>query len=797
MKSSQIYNAQKRTGFLLHVFQQSLEGRTTLFGIGKSNDGLTFGLVDKRVAPSFFVREADIGLVRPYLSQARAMIGPCGFANLQGEPLASVQAPQAAAMRRLVDRLEAEGIQTCEGDIPLPRRYCMDRRLHGPVQVTGIWQPGREVDWVAINPDVRPADHEPALALLSLDIETTPDAGEVTAVALVGVGPEPRHGVEEVLVHGVPHGDDPPQVCCHGTEKALLKALTRRIREIDPDILTGWNVIDFDMQVLQKRCHALGMPFVLGRTRDVSFYRPGSQWGGSRMTIHGRQVLDAMQLTRYTLTRYDDYHLDTVARSVLGRGKLLDEDTEHGMPEQIDRAFRENRSLFCEYCLEDARLVRDILDKEDLIRLTLRRAVLTGLPLDRAWGSVAAFEFLYISQLHRRRLAAPTTNTNQPVGDQLPGGWVFVPRAGMSRNVMVFDFKSLYPSIMRTFNIDPLTHLRAAGKPEDQVITAPNGATFDRRQGILPGMLDVFFDRRARAKAEGNALASYTYKIVMNSFYGVLGTPGCRFSSARIAGAITRFGQYLLKWSRAWLEEQAVEVLYGDTDSLFVDMHLPEDIVLDQALQLGADLRDRFNRALDAHVENTYRVTSRLELEFEKFYRRFLVPPMRGQSERGRAKGYAGLIADTSGERLEIVGMEAVRRDWTEMAHAFQRQLLERLFRDTSACDIEVFIRNWIADIKAGRMDDMLVYRRGLRKPVSAYTRTTPPHVKAARMLPRPSGVIRYVMTVQGPQPVGYVQAPLDYAHYIEKQVEPIVKTVAAFCGINPATAISGEQWLF
>ncbi|MBT4268279.1 MAG: hypothetical protein HN745_14585 [Deltaproteobacteria bacterium] len=538
------------------------------------------------------------------------------------------------------------------------------------------------------------------------------------------------------------------------------------IHRVDPDIVTGWNVIDFDLKVIRDRYQANRIPFIIGRSKDTCYYREGSSWGGSRVTIFGRQVVDAMHLVRNTQAQYDDYRLETVAQAILGRGKLLAADDEADIVSKIETAYAEDRDLFAAYCLEDARLVIDILAKEDLIRLSLRRCILTGLSLENAWGSVAAFEFLYLSELYKKHIVASPVGKKSELRVNVPGGYVFPPIVGIHDQIFVFDFKSLYPSIIRTFNIDPLALTSAETLSDPEVIVALNGARFDKKRGILPGMLDIFFERRAAAKNEGNHLASYTYKIVMNSFYGVLGTGSCRFASGQLAGAITHTGHYLVKWCRDLFHEKGWTVLYGDTDSLFVDLHASDQLSAEQALEKGTEICQLVNHELAKHLEAEFGVHSRLELEFEKLYKKLLLPPSRGSESRGRAKGYAGM-------------------------------LLTLLFNDSPAAKIEQFILNLVDQVRSGQKDDELVYRKALRKPVEAYTKTTPPHVKAARLLPNPSGVIHYVMTIRGPQPVGYQTDFVDYDHYINKQIKPIVETIAPFCDINIHKAFAGDQLSF
>ncbi len=790
-------------GFLLDIFHQLQAGRTVVFGIGKLETGETFGFVDDREPPRFFVRASDSVRAETFSQKLQIASEACALSTMDGESVVQFTAGQVSRLRDLETSLRDASIRTYEADLNPALRYLMDRDLLGSLEVRGSWRSGTGVDRVYINPSLVPSEWEPDLSVLVLDIETDSEASQVYAISLVGTGPQERHRFEEVMVVGTPLPDDPSNTVCFEGERQLFDALVARIGRADPDVITGWNVIDFDLTVLRNRFKAHHLEFNLGRTRDSSWFLDRSIWGSRRLIVRGRQVLDALHLCRAIPTRFEDNRLETVARSVLGRGKTLQADAGEGMSSRIELAYREDRKAFCEYCLEDSRLVRDILEAEGLIHLSLRRSRLTGLPMERSWGSVAVFEFMYIRELHKRNLLAPTQGVDRDERVETPGGLVISEGLGLFRNVLVFDFKSLYPSIIRTFNIDPLSHVQANLQIERETeeqgpfVTAPNGARFCREPGILPGMLERFFANRTRAVADGDQVASITYKILMNSFYGVLATDACRFASGKLAGAITRFGQHLLRWTKDLLEKQGYQVLYGDTDSLFVDAGIPDTTEPEKIEEMGRELCKASNEALACYVEAEFGVISHLELEFEKVYRRFFLPASRTEEARARAKGYAGLRVDAEGEKMEIIGMEAVRRDWTELSHVMQRELLDLLFHDRSAEEIEVCITKWVESVRSGDKDDMLVYRKALRKPLSKYTKVEPPHVKAARRMSNPSGVIHYVITAQGPQPIGLVSAPLDYDHYVEKQIEPIARTIARVTDVDVNAAITGEQSLF
>ena len=420
----------------------------------------------------------------------------------------------------------------------------------------------------------------------------------------------------------------------------------------------------------------------------------------------------------------------------------------------------------------------------NLFELAFARSRLTGMPADRVAASIASFDFLYLGELHRRGLAAPSVRA--PGGGRVTqgGGAVFEPRVGIHDNVWVCDFKSLYPSIIRTFNIDPLGYALAEGGAA--AIATQDGTRFACQQGILPAMLDTLFPRRAEAKARGDAIGSQAIKILMNSFYGVLGTPACRFYNPRIANAITSQGRYLLEWSRQWFEQRGYRVLYGDTDSVFVASGLDDAA---RAAQTIDPLVQAFNTELAEHLRARFDVVSKLELEFEKLYTRLFLANVRGGGQ-GARKRYAGVRYGE--EQIEFVGMEVVRRDWTELAKRIQRGLFERLF---SGEEVAQYLSGEVARLRAGELDDLLVYRKGLRKRVSDYTTNVPPHVQAVKKSKAPPpALVSYVMTEAGPELVDEQTAPLDRAHYLERQVRPVAEPVLETLGLSFNQVIGDDR---
>ena len=753
-------------GFILHPTHRVEAGRPVVLLYGTLEAGGSFLVRDDRSRPRFWVRRDDADRARR-LGAAVTDESPARR-SFDGDPVGRVEVGLPSEARALVERLHSAGIRTFEADVRFAYRYLIDRGIRGAVDIVGESRPRDGIRAVFERPDVRPDDWTPTLSVLSLDIETDPHGRRLLSVALHGCG------ASEVLLLAERGQSSPGPSVPFETERELLVGLVRRVCELDPDVVTGWNVIDFDFGFLARAAERHRVPLGLGRGGERLDTRSAGP-AGSRVVIPGRLLLDGVQLLRTSFVRVESHSLQSVSMRFLGRGKTI---TGADRAQRIHEAFLHDRSRFVDYNLNDAVLVTEILDRLRLVELAVERSLLTGMPPDRVASSIAAFDFLYLSELSRRRIVAPTTDSSTTGTVATTGGHVLEPQPGLYRNVLVLDFLSLYPSVIRTFQIDPLGHLRHATGGDDPIV-APNGAAFGRKPGILPGLLDDLFPRRAAAVREGNHVASQAIKILMNSFYGVLGTPACRFASPDLANAITGFGREILLWARGRIERRDLRVLYGDTDSLFV---LSEAESEDRATDLGARLATELTRELAAHVRERWNVESKLELRFDRLYTRLLLPALR-HGTAGARKRYAGLVVENGRPRVVFTGMEVVRRDWTRLAREVQRELFERLFTDRP---VDAYLEDVVARLRAGAFDDALVYRKGLRKDLDDYTASTPPHVAAARkMQAAPGSVVSYVMTVAGPEPAGERSAPIDHEHYVQKQVRPVAEPVLTLLGLD------------
>lgn len=693
--------------------------------------------------------------------------------SLSGWPVDAVYFRSQQALAKEARRLRDEVETVFEATVKPHDRFLMERFVTGALTLEGTFV-AREGYREVIGPKVTRSDFQTPLTALSLDIETAGFDGPLLSIAVAG------HGGERVWIAGEPGDSSYVGV---RDEAELLRCFFEHVARVDPDILTGWNVIDFDLAVLERKAVQAGIPFALGRGGDrATILRPRSDQQPSVAKIPGRVVLDGINTLRAATFSFESFRLEDVGQSLLGRGKKI----EHGGDPvaEIKRLHAEDKPALAAYNLEDCRLVLDILDAADLVGFATQRQSLTGLSMDRQGGAVAAFDNLYLPRLHRKGYVAPDAGERE--GEASPGGWVMDSVPGLYENVLVLDFKSLYPSIIRTFAIDPL----GLAVPGEDPIPGFEGARYAREGHILPELIAQLWAARDEAKRRKDDARSRAIKILMNSFYGVLGSSRCRFFNPQLASSITLRGHEIIQESRARMEARGFEVIYGDTDSLFVHVG-PKDAR--ECTRIGRSLAKELNAHWRKHLDSSFGIESHLDLEFETNYRHFLMPTMRG-TDKGSKKRYAGMLGEGSSTRLVIKGLEAARTDWTPLARRFQRELLTRVFTKQPW---EAWMADLARSVRAGELDDELVYRKRIRRRLEDYERNVPPHIVAARKLSRPVREIRYVITTRGPEPAELPHGTLDYEHYLSRQLAPAADSVLYFLDTDFASVAGQQMTLF
>lgn len=765
------------TGFISHPVYDVEDGRAVVYLYGRLRDGRSFRSRHP-YRPYFYVKSEEAGDV-PELSDVD--IDDTGLTDLDDNPVSRVTLDIPKTVPTIRDSLIEAGVGVYEADVPFTSRFLIDQEVKGTVEIEGDPDdaPEERFDVAFDNPSLTGSSWRPSmddLVVLSVDIETSPDHDDLYSIAW-----STNTGDEGVVVVT---GDDVSTGESVDTAAAALERFREAVLSVDPDVVTGWNVIDFDFDVLRGLFDEHDVSFDFGREQGTSSVNVQSAYmRDSSMTVRGRMVIDGIHALRNNFISLDDYKLGTAADAFLDDAKLFSGDDKEG---RIREAYEDSPGELAAYNVKDASLVLRILRASNAFDVSLLRSCLTGMPLDRVSATIASFDSLYLGRLHDAGYVAPITDYGQR-GDSTTGGHVMESHPGLHDYIVVCDFKSLYPSIMRTFNIDPVSYHKAL-RDDDDVIEAPNGACFHRERGVLPEILDELTAEKDRATEEEAWVTRSAVKILMNSMYGVLASTNCRFYSEEMANAITGFGHKLLKHTRSVLEKQGYTVIYGDTDSIFIDLDVDS---VQEGRRQGEQVAERINQHYQAFLEDEYGVESHIVLEFEKLYKRFFTPPQRGSSG-GAKKRYAGLIEDDGEETIDFVGLEYVRRDWTEAAKQLQYELLWRAFHDD---DVESFLRGYVDDLRNGEYDDSLVYTKGLSKPPEEYIKTTPQHVKAAKKLDDFNDKsISYVVTVDGPEPVEEQRHSIDYDHYVEKQLKPVAESVLAVLGTNFYDVMQGTK---
>ena len=763
-----------------------------------TTDGAPLQLIIPQEKPLFFIAEEQLPQAKNILDDFNdCSVEGLSMCNFSNQPVFACYFNSQRSLRQARELLLAEGLDPLESDINPYDRFLMERSIRGGATCYGNLESGNGYDRLFTN-KVKSSEYYPEFKVLSLDIETAMQGIQLYSIGVYAVeGGSVLRKVFMVSEH--PVGDS---VDIFYNEKSLLLGFFDWLADYDPDIIIGWNVVNFDMWYLQKVCDKYRLKFNMGRSGTSVYWRLLDEESNRRMmTLSGRVVIDGIDLLKAATYRFESFSLNNVAGELLADEKLL-HGTDRG--NAITQLYLNDKQALAEYNLQDCKLVWDIFEKTKLINFAVARTQMTGLPLDRVGGSVASFDFRYLPLLHRQGYVAPNAHWEDEV-ENSPGGFVMESKPGLYNHVVVLDFKSLYPSIIRSFKIDPLGLVLAEHKEYEQKDLVPGfkGAWFTKNKNILPQLVAELWSERDKAKSNNDAALSQAIKIIMNSFYGVLGSGGCRFFDSRLATSITRRGHQIIQQTAKYIENESqlrgkCSVIYGDTDSVFIWLR---EATSDQgASDQGKILENQLNQWWLNRLQKEYGVESALEIQFETHYQRFLMPTIRG-SQQGSKKRYAGVVMDEGGRKLVFKGLENVRTDWTRLAREFQSEVYRRVFFNEPYRE---YIQQLVSEVLNGKHDADLIYRKRLRRKLNEYQRNIPPHVQAARKAVaagvldiRGGDWVEYVITINGAEPKVYQSSLLDYQHYIDRQLAPAVDSILYFCDDSLSDIIDYQLGLF
>ena len=468
-----------------------------------------------------------------------------------------------------------------------------------------------------------------------------------------------------------------------GNERDILAGMTRLIRDEDPDILTGYNIDNFDLPRIDQRAEDIsgkdpGLfldmfgwgrdPVADGSTRAIPSRSQSRRW-----SISGRTVMDAWWEARMAL-RPQRESLRFVSELLFpDRPELRKMDIDAS---RMDEEWAQRPDEVLRYCVMDTILPIQILDAIHAIRSKEALASVARIPFQRAVGGTTSqwIDSLMIRLADREKVAIPRTRTG-PRRDQIVGGHVQDVDSGLHPWIAVLDFKSMYPSIMIEKNICFTTRIDTKNAPSDDVYVAPDGTAYlgrSHRSGLVPRLLQQLMEERDRqkeamkvARSEGDEMTAFFHdrlqfavKILMNSFYGVFASSFYRFTHQDIGASITAWARSNIRGVIATLEEEEQRVVYGDTDSIFISAPIDSEIPT-RIPKLGEEGRELFDRARNKTVDFGQSLARRFtkagaELEFEA--------ALSAMFSHGAKKRYFGQVVWPE-EDLLIRGYEVRRSD--------------------------------------------------------------------------------------------------------------------------------------
>ncbi|KAL1921703.1 uncharacterized protein VTP21DRAFT_10345 [Calcarisporiella thermophila] len=615
-------------------------------------------------------------------------------------------------------------------------------------------------------------------------------------------------------------------------ERALLDRFVSILRQVDPDVLIGHNIIGFDLDVLLHRMKATGVEewSRLGRLRRrqwPKFQNTDSTYI-QRMIVSGRLICDTY-LAAKDLVRSKSYSLQTLALTQL---RIQREDMGH---EKVPECFSNARELvhLIQHCEFDAFLSGKLMERMQVLPLTRQLTRIAGNLWGRTLtgGRAERNEYLLLHEFHRRKYICPDKNAGKfakkGAGDAeedeednpksrgsrrkpaYAGGLVLDPKRGLyDKYVLLLDFNSLYPSIIQEYNVCFTTVERKKGADvEDQTPDVPSSSV---EEGILPRLLGVLVERRRQVKGLMKdpklTLAEHTQldirqkalKLTANSMYGCLGFTGSRFYAKPLAMLITSKGREILQNTVDLAESIHLNVIYGDTDSIMIYTDKTE---LDEVKRIGNDLKRLVNER--------YR---RLEIEMDGFFRRMLLL---------KKKKYAALVTEERADgtvetTMETKGLDLVRRDWCGLSHDVSGYVLKQILSSVDKEEVVNRIHEHLSEVsREARLGNIpiekFVIYKNLTKPPEHYTDAKgQPHVqvalrmKARGQMVRAGETIPYVICLSESEMAGKSFAErayhpedllrneslkIDLEWYLQQQVHP---PVARLC--DPIEGTDGAR---
>nr|BAE48221.1 DNA polymerase delta subunit [Chlorella sorokiniana] len=613
-------------------------------------------------------------------------------------------------------------------------------------------------------------------------------------------------------------------------EKDLLLRWRDLVLETDPDIIIGYNIVNFDLPYLLNRADTLKIPqfWTWGRMRNrrckMKDARFSSKAYGTHdfkeITIEGRVQFDLLQAIQRD-HKLSSYSLNSVSAHFLGEQK---EDVHHSDISKLQDGNAESRRRLAIYCLKDAYLPQRLVDKLMLMYNYVEMARVTGVPMSYLLArgqSIKVFSQI-LRKSRTKGLVVPNMKRGGDAGEGVAyeGATVLEPRAGYyDRPVATLDFASLYPSIMMAHNLCYTTLLPKGQEkmfPSEHLTFTPNNDVFVKpslAMGVLPEILQELLTARKRAKKDmetatdpflravynGRQLA---LKVSANSVYGFTGATVGALPCLEISSSVTSFGREMIMETRRRVQERYckangyshdAEVIYGDTDSVMVYFGV-DDVAA--AMQLG----------LEAAAEVSKAFIKPIKLEFEKVYNPYLLISK---------KRYAGLLwtKPEKWDKIDTKGIETVRRDNCLLVRNVVTTCLEKILVERNPGEACEYVKGVISDLLMNKLDlSLLVISKGLTQNADEYD-TKAAHVELAKKMkkrdpataPAVGDRVPYVIVKAAKGAKAYEKAedpiyalrnnlPIDCQHYLEHHLEKPLMRLFEPIMKNPRDLLTGAH---
>ncbi|OIO21401.1 hypothetical protein AUJ17_03125 [Candidatus Micrarchaeota archaeon CG1_02_47_40] len=577
-------------------------------------------------------------------------------------------------------------------------------------------------------------------------------------------------------------------------EERMISEFCNVLKKEDVEFLVGYNSSVFDLPYLGERASALGVRLELGRDGSSFSVRKFAQKTIAK--IRGRVHVDAypiirfmgligsLKISRYTL---ENAYIEITGKKSETKGKV--------QRLEIHKMWDDEKQLplLAEYSRNDARETLEIAQR--VLPMQIEMSKLVGLSLADVSTSTAGqlVESLLMFRSCRQGIIIPNKPHEGQVKERelnpIQGAFVKLPKPGIYDNMVVFDFRGLYPSIICSHNIDPYT-LLPKGAGESDAYTSPLGHRFAKSpQGIIPKVLEEVVHLRSELKGKLKKLEpdseeysavfakSQALKILANSYYGYLAYARSRWYSRECAESVTAWGRHFIQHTISEAEKCEFEVLYGDTDSIFL-------LLGKKKKEDALSFMEKINKSLPGNME----------LELEGFYPRGVFVTKKVDKEgKGAKKKYA--LIDEKG-RIKIRGFELVRRDWSAIAKKTQGDVLMAILKEGSKENAVKIVKDTIERLRTGKvpLEELTIYTQ-LKKDPSNYEIMSPELSAAKKAIKRgvkleKGAMIGYVIAKKGASisekaEIAEYAKDYDADYYINRQILPSVLKILAELGFS------------